>query len=253
MDFLLDNLKIQNNLIEEAWKNKVKRLLFLGSSCIYPKFANQPIKEEFLMEGQLEETNKWYAIAKIAGLRLCEALNKQYGFDTLCLMPSNLYGPGDNYHYKDSHVIPALIRKFYEAKINNLKLVECWGSGAPLREFLHVYDLADACVFALESWNPNANNSPKFDNGDSLHYLNVGSGFDQTIKSLALMIASKVGFTGRITWDVNKKDGTPKKLLDISRIKKLGWQPKIDLLTGLELTIKDFINNYEKGNIRKEN
>ena len=188
VDFLLDNLKIQNNLIEEAWKNKVKRLLFLGSSCIYPKFANQPIKEEYLMESQLEETNKWYAIAKIAGLRLCEALNKQHGFDTLCLMPTNLYGPGDNYHHKDSHVIPALIRKFYEAKINNLELVKCWGSGTPLREFLHVYDLADACVFALESWNPKGKNSPKFDNGDPLYYLNVGSGSDQTIKSLALNV-----------------------------------------------------------------
>ena len=205
------------------------------------------------MEGKLEETNKWYAIAKIAGIRLCEALNKQYGFDTLCLMPSNLYGPGDNYHYKDSHVIPALIRKFYEAKINNSEIVQCWGSGKPLREFLHVYDLAEACIFALENWNPKDKNSPKFENGNDLNYLNVGSGVDQTIKSLALEIANQIQFSGKIIWDANKKDGTPKKLLDISRIKSLGWQPKIDLKTGLELTIKEFVYNSEKGNIRKEN
>ena len=249
-DFILDNLKIQNNLIEHSWKSNVKRLLFLGSSCIYPKFSQQPIKEEFLMEGQLEETNKWYAIAKIAGIKLCEALRKQYNFDAISLMPTNLYGPGDNYHPKNSHVIPALIRKFYEAKLNNAAHVTCWGTGEPLREFLHVADLAKACIFALEKWDPNHDKSPRLENGKLLNYLNVGSGKDQSIKSLAKNVSQIVKFKGDIKWDINKKDGTPRKLLDVSRINNLGWHSNIAIEEGLELTIKNFIENYSSNNLR---
>ena len=249
-DFILDNLKIQNNLIEQSWKNNVRRLLFLGSSCIYPKYSQQPIKEEYLMEGQLEETNKCYAIAKIAGIKLCEALRKQHGFDSISLMPTNLYGPGDNYHLKNSHVIPALIRKFYEAKLNNSEHVTCWGTGKPLREFLHVEDLANACVFALEEWDPNNQKSPRFDDGKILNYLNVGSGKDQSIKSLANFISQIIKFKGDIKWDVKKKDGTPQKLLDVSRINHIGWHSKISIKEGLESTIKNFIDNYSRNNLR---
>ena len=249
-DFILDNLKIQNNLIEQSWKNKVKRLLFLGSSCIYPKFSEQPIKEEYLMDGQLEETNKWYAIAKISGIKLCEALRKQYGFDAISLMPSNLYGPGDNYHFENSHVIPALIRKFYEAKTNNIDHVNCWGTGKPFREFLHVDDLADACIFTLEKWNPNASNSPKYNDGTNLNYLNVGPGKDQSIKSLAYEIAKLIKYEGSIKWDFNKKDGTQKKLLDVSRINSMGWHSKISIKEGLKMTIENFITNYHENNLR---
>ncbi len=249
-DFILDNLKIQNNLIEQSWKSNVKRLLFLGSSCIYPKFSAQPIREEYLMSGELEETNKWYAIAKITGIKLCEALRKQYGFDSISLMPSNLYGPGDNYHYENSHVIPALIRKFYEAKTNNSDYVNCWGTGKPFREFLHVEDLANACIFALERWDPDDANSPKYEDGRNLNYLNVGTGKDQSIKSLALDIAQIINYEGSITWDINKKDGTPKKLLDVNRINNMGWHSKISIKEGLKMTIKNFIENYHQNNLR---
>ena len=249
-DFILDNLKIQNNLIEQSWKNKVKRLLFLGSSCIYPKFSEQPIREEYLMSGQLEETNIWYAIAKISGIKLCEALRKQHDFDAISLMPSNLYGPGDNYHLDNSHVIPALIRKFYEAKTNNLDYVNCWGTGKPFREFLHVDDLANGCIFALERWNPNDDDSPKSDDGNFLNYLNIGPGKDQSIKSLAYDIAQLINYEGSIKWDVNKKDGAPKKLLDVSRINSMGWHSKISIKEGLKMTIKNFIENYHENNLR---
>ena len=229
--FLLNNLKIQNNLIEGAWVNGVKRLLFLGSSCIYPKFASQPIKEEYLLTDSLESTNQWYAIAKIAGIKLCEALNLQYEFDALSLMPSNLYGPGDYYHPEKSHVIPALISKFDKAAKNNLSQVVCWGTGSPYREFLYVDDLADACLFVLENWRPHTND---------LKYLNVGTGNDLKIKKIAEIISKKCGYDGEIIWDNSKPDGTPKKLLDISKIKSLGWEPKTSFEDGLNLTISNY-------------
>ena len=229
--FILDNLKIQNNLIEGAWINGVSRLLFLGSSCIYPKFASQPIKEEALLSASLENTNQWYAIAKIAGIKLCEALNLQYGFDAISLMPTNLYGPGDYYHPEKSHVIPALISKFDKAVINNFKKVVCWGTGSCYREFLYVDDLADACTFVLENWRPNKKD---------IKYLNVGTGKDITIKKIAEIISKKCGFNGEIIWDTTKPDGTPKKLLDISKIITLGWEPKTNFDEGLNLTISNY-------------
>ena len=241
VEFLLDNLKIQNNLIEASFKNDVKRLLFLGSSCIYPKYAEQPIREEFLLTGSLESSNDCYAIAKIAGLKLCEAMRKQYNFDSICLMPTNLYGPGDNYHLENSHVIPSLLRKFHEAKICNKDYVTCWGTGKPLREFLHVTDLGNACKFILEKWNPII----KPDNFE-LNFLNVGTGKDLSIKDLALLIAKITSFKGEIRWDISKPDGTPKKLLDISRIKNLGWEPKISLEKGLTDTYYDFCKELSK-------
>ena len=229
--FLLDNLKIQNNLIEGAWKNDVSRLLFLGSSCIYPKFASQPIKEESLLTDSLETTNQWYAIAKIAGIKLCEALNLQYGFDAISLMPTNLYGPEDFYHPEKSHVIPALINKFDNAAKNNIKKVVCWGTGSPLREFLYVDDLADACKFVLENWKPKK---------EEIKYLNVGTGKDMKIKTIAEIIGKKCGFNGDIEWDISKPDGTPKKQLDISKITRLGWEPKTNFDEGLNLTISNY-------------
>ncbi len=245
-DFLLENLKIQTNLIETSFKNGVKRLLFLGSSCIYPKFAKQPIREEFLLDGKLESTNEWYALAKIAGIKLCEALRKQDNFDAICLMPTNLYGPGDNYHPTNSHVLPALIRKFYEAKLNKSKFVTCWGSGSPEREFLHVDDLAKASRFVLENWDPNGKFAPKDKDGNQLIFLNVGTGKDISIKELAKKIALEVGYQGEIKWDISKPDGTPKKLLDISRIQSLGWQPTISLDEGISKTVKLFKKSKEK-------
>ena len=229
--FLLNNLKIQNNLIEGAWGNGVQRLLFLGSSCIYPKFASQPIKEESLLSDSLESTNQWYAIAKIAGIKLCEALNIQYGFDAISLMPTNLYGPGDYYHPEKSHVIPALINKFDRAAKNNLERVVCWGSGSPQREFLYVDDLADACKFVLENWKPSK---------EEIKYLNVGTGNDMKIKKIAQIISKKCGFNGEIVWDSSKPDGTPKKQLDISKITSLGWEPKTSFDEGLNLTISNY-------------
>ena len=238
--FLLDNLKIQNNIIESAWLNKTKRLLFLGSSCIYPKFAPQPIKEESLLKGELEPTNQWYAIAKIAGIKLCESLRIQYGFDSISLMPTNLYGPNDNYHSTNSHVMAALIKRFNEAKKKSLKSVTCWGSGKPLREFMHVDDLANVALFAIEYWDPDHKTAPKDKNGQKLFYLNVGTGKDISIKELSQKIAKLSNFEGEIIWDTTKPDGTPKKQLDISRIKSLGWEPKISLDEGLRDTILDY-------------
>ena len=230
-DFLLDNLKIQANVIETAWLSGVRRLLFLGSSCIYPKLAEQPIREEALLTGPLEPTNEWYAIAKITGIKLCEALRRQHGFDAISLMPTNLYGPGDNYHPTNSHVMAALIRRFHEAKESNAASVACWGTGTPLREFLHVDDLGEACVFALENWQPGL---------DQLQYLNVGTGIDLSIKELACLVAKAVGYEGDIQWDSSKPDGTPKKQLDVGRLVALGWRARIPLLDGLKCTISDF-------------
>ena len=238
-EFLLDNLKIQNNLIENAWKSGVKRLLFLGSSCIYPKFAKQPISEESLLTNSLEESNQWYAIAKIAGIKLCEALRKQHKFDAISLMPTNLYGPGDNYHPENSHVMAALIRKFCFANYHSKNTLTCWGTGSPLREFLHVDDLGDAIVFALENWNPDSSNAPQDNKGNPLLILNVGTGKDISIKKLANLIAKKVDYKGEILWDQEKPDGTPKKLLDIRIINQLGWKAEIELEKGIEMTLED--------------
>ena len=239
-DFLLENLKIQTNVIETAWRSGVRRLLFLGSSCIYPKFAQQPIREESLLTGDLEPTNEWYAIAKISGIKLCESLRKQYGFDAISLMPTNLYGPGDNYHPQNSHVLPALIRRFHEAAQAAATSVTCWGSGSPLREFLHVDDLGDACVFALERWSALAVDAPKDESGEALAFLNVGTGVDCTIKQLAEQVAAATGFVGEIQWDTSKPDGTPKKQLDVSRLKALGWSAQIPLDQGLPMALEDF-------------
>jgi GDP-L-fucose synthase len=230
-DFLLDNLKIQTNVIETAWRSGVRRLLFLGSSCIYPKFAEQPIREEALLTGPLEPTNAWYAIAKITGIKLCEALRQQHGFDAISLMPTNLYGPGDNYHPTNSHVLPALIRRFHEAAQANASTVTCWGTGTPLREFLHVDDLGEACVFALEHWQPGP---------DELQFLNVGTGVDLSIRELAEQVADATGFRGEITWDTSKPDGTPKKQLDVSRLANLGWRARIPLAEKLVSTVAAF-------------
>ena len=239
-EFLLENLKIQNNLIKTSWEEGVKRLLFLGSSCIYPKFSDQPIKEEYLLSGKLESTNESYALAKIAGIKLCEALRKQYNFDAISLMPTNLYGDGDNYHSQNSHVIPGLIKKFWDAKQNNLPSVECWGTGEPKREFPHVSDLAKACKIALEIWNPDSKDAPKDKQGNKLYFLNVGTGKEISIKELASLISSLVSYEGEIKWNTKFADGTPRKILDISRIKELGWNPEISLKKGLKDTIKSY-------------
>ncbi len=232
-EFLIENLKIQNNLIEISFNFSINRLLFLGSSCIYPKFCKQPIKEEYLLQGVLEKTNESYALAKIAGIKLCEALINQYSFDAISIMPTNLYGPGDNYHPLNSHVLPGLIRRFHEAKINKKDAVICWGSGSPKREFLHVQDLADASVFLLENWKPSRDSS-------SLSWVNIGTGTDITIKELAEKIKSVVGFDGEIKWDKSKPDGTPQKKLDVTLINKIGWSSKISLDEGLKRTYQTF-------------
>ena len=239
-DFILENLTIQTNIIKTAWENNVKKLLFLGSSCIYPKHAKQPINEEELLKGELEETNQWYAIAKIAGIKLCESLNMQYQFNSISLMPTNLYGTGDNYHPQNSHVLASLIKRFHDASLNNDEVVCCWGTGNPLREFMHVDDLAEACLFALEHWEISNKTAPKDINGNPLYYLNVGTGKDISIKELANLIADLVGFKGKIKWDLSRPDGTPKKQLNISRINKLGWEPKISLVDGLKKTIEEY-------------
>ncbi|RPF75357.1 MAG: GDP-L-fucose synthase [Synechococcus sp. TMED155] len=231
-DFLLDNLNIQNHVIEAAWRHGVRRLLFLGSSCIYPKFAEQPIREESLLTGALEPTNEWYAIAKIAGIQLCRALRIQHGFDAISLMPTNLYGPGDNYHPSHSHVMAALIRRFSEAARSGNDEVVCWGSGSPRREFLHVDDLASAAVFCLERWQHDpSSHEPAF--------LNVGTGVDLSIKELATQIATATGFQGRIAWDSSKPDGTPRKLLDVSRLGAMGWRATIPLAEGLQRVVAE--------------
>lgn len=236
-DFLLDNLKIQTHVIETAWRRGVRRLLFLGSSCIYPRLAEQPIKEEALLTGPLEPTNEWYAIAKVAGIKLCQALRLQHGFDAISLMPTNLYGPGDNYHPMNSHVLPALIRRFHEATQASAPSVTCWGSGRPMREFLHVDDLGEACVFALETWQPQTGDPP---------HLNVGTGVDLTIRELAEQVAEATGYPGEIIWDSSKPDGTPKKQLDVSRFTALGWRARIPLAEGLASTVADFASQGSK-------
>lgn len=220
-EFLMDNMLIQNNLIRSAHENDVPKFIFLGSSCIYPKFAPQPLKEEYLLTDSLEPTNEWYAIAKISGVKLLEALRKEYKRDYVSLMPTNLYGPNDNFDLKSSHVLPAMIRKFHEAKNNSNAPVELWGTGSPMREFLHVDDLGQAVLFALKY---------KLEE----HLYNVGSGVDLTIKDLAQLIQSTVGHKGEIVWDRTKPDGTPKKLMDISKIQKLGWKAEIQLNKGVE-------------------
>jgi len=248
-DFLLDNLKIETNLMELSMIHNVKRLLFLGSSCIYPKYSKQPITEDELLTSPLEETNQFYAIAKIAGLKLCEAMRSQHNFDAICLMPTNLYGPRDNYHPTNSHVIPSLIRKFQDAKDKDINSVICWGSGDPLREFLHVDDLAEACTFVLEKWDPrNMVDSSSIPN-NQLCWLNVGSQNEISIKDLAKLISNYVGYKGKIIWDKSKPDGTPRKKLETSRLYNLGWLPKIDLKRGIKATIED----YKKERIRKDN
>ncbi|MBI96765.1 GDP-fucose synthetase [bacterium] len=239
-DFILENLKIQTNVIDASWKFNVKKFLFLGSSCIYPKHANQPIIEEELLKGELELTNQWYAIAKISGIKLCEALKKQYGFNAISLMPTNLYGPGDNYDEINSHVLASFIRRFYKAKMEKSEKVICWGSGNPMREFLHVDDLGNAILFVLENWDINGDFIPLDLNGEPLSFLNVGTGKDISIKELANLVAEIIGFKGTIKWDKSMPDGTPRKLLDISRLKNLGWSPKINFKDGLKSTIESF-------------
>ena len=243
-DFIFENLKIETNLIEACRIFSVKKLLFLGSSCIYPKLAKQPIKEEYLLESALEPTNQWYAIAKIAGIKLCESLYLQYGLNAISLMPCNLYGPGDNYDLKTSHVLPALIKKFQNAKDQNFKEVVCWGSGNPLREFLYVDDLAEASIFALNNWDITNANAPLNSDSQKLAWLNVGSGKEISIKKLAELVASLVGYKGEISWDSEKPDGTPRKLLDISQITTLGWRPQITLESGIKFAINDFKKNH---------
>jgi GDP-L-fucose synthase len=229
-DFLRDNLQIQTHVIDAAWRNGVQKLLFLGSSCIYPKLAPQPIREESLLTGPLEPTNEWYAIAKIAGLKLCQAYRRQHGFDAIAAMPTNLYGPGDNFSLLDSHVLPALLRRFHDAQASGTPEVVVWGSGTPRREFLHVDDLADALLFLMERY---ADEAP----------VNVGWGEDLTIRELATLVARVVGYAGRLSFDTSKPDGTPRKLLDVSRLQGLGWRPTIRLEEGLRQTYAWFLEN----------
>jgi GDP-L-fucose synthase len=232
-DFIYENLEIQNNVIHSAWKFGVKKLLFLGSSCIYPKNCPQPIREEYLMSGYLEETNAAYAVAKIAGIKMCQSFNEQYDTNFISVMPTNLYGENDNFDLESSHVLPALIRKFYEAKKENKKEIILWGTGEPLREFLHVDDLADACVFLMHNY-------------DGSEIVNIGTGEDLSIKELAQKIQKLIGFDGKLIWDVEKPDGTPRKLLDVTKLNALGWKHRIDLDAGLEMTIAWFGENYAK-------
>jgi GDP-L-fucose synthase len=226
-EFIYDNLQIQNNLIHGAWKAGVKKLLFLGSSCIYPRHAPQPIQEDHLLTGPLEPTNQWYAIAKIAGIKLCQAYRRQYGCDFICAMPTNMYGLNDNFDLDSSHVLPALIRKFHEAKVSNAPSVTCWGTGMPMREFLFADDLARACVFLLEHYSDE-------------QFINIGYGSDVTIRELAEIVRRVTGFAGQIVWDTTKPDGTPRKLMDSSRLFALGWRPQVDLETGIRLAYEDF-------------
>ncbi len=230
-EFLYDNLMIQNNVIHQSYLNGVKKLLFLGSSCIYPKLAPQPLKEEYLLTGVLETTNEPYAIAKIAGIKLCDAYRSQYGCNYISVMPTNLYGPNDNYDLKNSHVLPALLRKFHEAKQTGAKEVMVWGSGKPRREFLHADDMADACLFLMENYNEEG-------------IMNIGVGKDLSIAELAETIKHITGFTGTIRWDSSKPDGTPQKLLDVSKLTELGWRPKIDFIQGVRSVYQQtFVDN----------
>jgi len=240
-EFIRDNLAIQTNIIHAAYKNNVQRLLFLGSSCIYPKMAPQPMKEEYLLTGPLEETNRPYALAKIAGIEMCWSYNRQYGTQYLSVMPTNLYGPGDSYHPENSHVIPALIRKFHEAKQANVSEVVVWGTGTPKREFLYNEDMADACVFLMNL--PDEQYQPLLasDRNDGLApVINIGVGEDVTIKELAETVQQVVGYTGEIVFDVTKPDGTPRKLMDVQRLKKIGWKSRVTLNKGLTCTYQEF-------------
>lgn len=229
-DFMYENMTLEMNVIHSAWKNGCKKLLFLGSSCIYPRMAPQPMPESCLLTSELEKTNEAYALAKISGLKYCEYLNRQYGTDYISAMPTNLYGPNDNYHPTHSHVLPALIRKFHEAKETGAAEVTCWGTGTPLREFLYVDDLADACVFLMNHYS-----------GDET--VNVGTGKELTIRELTEMVARVVGFRGEIKWDASKPDGTPRKLLDVTKLRNLGWTYRVELEEGIRLAYEDFLNN----------
>ena len=233
-EFLFENLQIQNNLIHAAKLAGVKKLLFLGSSCIYPKLAPQPLKEEYLLTGELEPTNQWYAVAKIAGIKLCQAYRRQFGCDFISAMPTNMYGPNDNYDLQSSHVLPALIRKFHDAKIRSSATVTCWGTGAPLREFLYADDLASACVFLMQNYSEE-------------QFINVGSGSEITVRELSELVKRIVGFSGEIVWDKTKPDGTPRKLMDSSRLFALGWKPKINLEAGIRLAYEDFLAKQNRG------
>ena len=230
-DFLYENLAIQNNVIHGAYENDTKKLMFLGSSCIYPKLAPQPLKEEYLLTGLLEETNEPYAIAKIAGIKMCDAYRAQYGCNFISVMPTNLYGYNDNYHPQNSHVLPALIRKFHEAKESNAPEVMIWGSGSPMREFLFADDLADACYFLMDSYN-----EPTL--------INIGTGVDLTIKDLALLIKKTVGYEGNLVFDSSKPDGTPRKLMDVTKLHDLGWKHQINLEQGIKLAYEDFVEKH---------
>jgi GDP-L-fucose synthase len=227
-EFIFSNLQVQMNVINESYRSGVKKLLFLGSSCIYPKYAPQPMREDALLSGYLEPTNEAYAIAKIAGIIMCRSYNRQYGTDFISVMPTNLYGPNDNYHPKNSHVLPALIRRFHEAKVNNHPKVVIWGTGNPTREFLYSDDLADACIFLMEKHTGN-------------DIVNIGSGIEVTIRDLAHHVQEAVGYKGKIEFDVTQPDGTPKKLLDCSKLHKMGWRHKIELDEGIKLAYKDFV------------
>lgn len=229
-DFMYENATLEMNVIHAAWQNGCKKLLFLGSSCIYPRMAPQPMQESCLLTSELEQTNEAYALAKIAGLKYCEYLNRQYGTDYISAMPTNLYGPNDNYHPTHSHVLPALIRRFHEAKEAGLHQVTCWGTGTPLREFLYVDDLADACVFLMNHYSGNET-------------VNVGTGKELTIKSLTELTAKVVGYEGKILWDTSKPDGTPRKLLDVSKLEKLGWKYQTELEEGIRMAYEDFLHN----------
>lgn len=230
-DFLYENLAIQNNVIHQSYETGVKKLMFLGSSCIYPKLAPQPLKEDYLLTGLLEETNEPYAIAKIAGIKLCDAYRAQYNCNFISVMPTNLYGYNDNYHPQNSHVLPALIRKFHEAKVNGTAEVVIWGSGSPMREFLFADDLADACYFLMQNYN-------------EPHLINIGTGVDLTIKDLALLIKKVTGFEGALTFDSSKPDGTPRKLMDVSKLHKLGWKHQVELEAGIQLAYQDFLSKH---------
>jgi len=232
-EFIFQNLQIQNNIIHNAYINGVRKLLFLGSSCLYPRDCKQPIKEEYFMTGPLEKTNEAYAIAKIAGIKMCQAYNKQYGTKFISVMPTNLYGPNDNFDLETSHVLPALIRKFHDAKVLNAKEIVLWGTGSPKREFLHVDDLADACVFLMNNY-------------ESSEIINIGTGEDIAIKDLALLIKKIIGFEGEIINDTSKPDGTPRKLLDVSKLHDLGWKNRISLEKGIEKTYAWFVDCYGK-------
>ncbi len=229
--FLYENLQIQNHVIHGAWRAGVKKLLFLGSSCIYPKDAPQPLREEYLLSAPLEPTNEWYAVAKIAGIKMCQAYRRQYGCDFISAMPTNMYGPNDNYDLQSSHVLPALIRKFHEAKVSGTRAVTCWGTGKPLREFLFADDLARGCVFLMENYSDE-------------QFINIGYGSDISIRDLAELIRRTVGFEGDIIWDTSKPDGTPRKLMDSSRLFALGWKPQVDLETGIRLAYEDFLKRF---------